>query len=169
VVVCCEGKYPLGGDNIITYHAIGSCDPAAIPDCVLDADCDDGNPCTIDVCNGSNECEITSAVDDTVCGVDSDPTDCQGPNVCRSGVCTAGVNTAPVGTFCGIGADTAADDCVVGLQCDSAGACVETYEAAGSDCAIDETVYPPSCGDGFCGTVSNFVWGMHLIALVFRR
>ncbi|MBN2717370.1 MAG: hypothetical protein JXX14_16070 [Deltaproteobacteria bacterium] len=156
-VFCCEGSYPLGGNSIVAYYGMGSCDATSVPECHDDGDCNDGNPCTSDKCNCALKCENTTVADNTPCGSDTDTADCVEGGVCTSGVCDAPVVAA--GTPCGSGADTDPENCVVGFECDGIGNnCVEIHEAAGADCAIDSTLHPPNCWDGFCGSVSSSSW-----------
>ena len=157
-VFCCEGNYPWGGDTIVTFYGVGSCNPGESVECISNGECDDGNPCTADSCTISNTCEHTAAANNTPCGVDSDPTDCIGGNVCISGFCRTGGLPLAAGSSCGSGADTDTDDCVAGFECDTAANCVEMYDAAGSTCTIDETTYPASCWAGYCGGVSSSTW-----------
>jgi MYXO-CTERM domain-containing protein len=48
--------------------------------------CDDGNPCTVDTCQGG-VCQGASVVDSTPC---QDPNLCTQPGTCQNGVCQAG-------------------------------------------------------------------------------
>lgn len=159
---CCENKdyanYSAAERTVlVSFGAIG-CSAEANIECTEDADCDDGNPCSVNTCNATGQCVETRAPDSTECAVDGDLTDCMGPDICISGVCTADVNPLAIGTFCGAGADADTDDCVVGFTCDASADCVETYETAGADCTIDENTYAPNCWDGFCGAVDNTDW-----------
>ncbi|MBN2525883.1 MAG: hypothetical protein JXR76_05765 [Deltaproteobacteria bacterium] len=154
-VYCCEGNYPWGGNAIVTFYSVDTCIPEGSMACVTDAECDDGNPCTRDICTISNSCAYLPMADNTVCGVDTNPSDCVGPDVCVSGVCERGLNYLPEGTWCGAGADTTPDNCIVGFQCDRQANCRETYAHPGTPCALDEDAFPSSCWQGVCGSVSK--------------
>lgn len=56
------------------------------PECIVDADCDDGNVCTINTCNVDGNCEVVNAVDKTVC---DDSLYCTTGDICIAGNCNA--------------------------------------------------------------------------------
>jgi len=77
-------------------------DPVAILGCNDDGDCDDGNSCTVDVCDGlSNLCRISETLDDCCgngmceagegrsCNSDCGPFRIAAPSVCEEGDCRA--------------------------------------------------------------------------------
>ena len=85
----------------------------AQPVCTTDAQCEDGDPCTVDTCGPNRRCLRTELPDGTSCS-DGDP--CNGLEVCRNHRCRPGTN-APVGTPCSTG-----NPCTTGDYC-SGGAC----------------------------------------------
>jgi hypothetical protein len=73
--------------------------------------CDDGNPCTVDSCDPATRCQHTSLPDGTAC---SDGNACNGSETCQGGNCTAGaplVCTAPNG--CSVAGCDAASGCTL--------------------------------------------------------
>ncbi len=110
--------------------------------CIVDADCDDGNECTIDACT-----------DDLFCNhaVRADATGCNG----GAGLCCDGACTAPP---CGADADcNDGQDCTTDA-CRSLGTCVARCEsllrADGTDCSTGAccsgACCPDVCCDGVC-------------------
>ncbi|MBT8453625.1 MAG: hypothetical protein KJO40_16795, partial [Deltaproteobacteria bacterium] len=112
----------------------GTC--VAAPECAIDADCDDGNPCSVGACP-DGMCVFTEASDGTACDVSAGV-----PGTCAAGDC--------VGLCDGV-------DCTSGSQCVMDGACddqtgscvVGGNEPAGTDCAED--------GGNFCDGAGNCV------------
>ncbi len=94
------------------------------PACAEDTDCDDGNPCTVDICTPDGEALCES--------VPSSELACDGGDPCSTYACVAGACVAsPV-------------QCPEGESCDQ-GACVDDTTACTSDCA------GKACGDDGCG------------------
>jgi hypothetical protein len=102
--------------------------------CLLAGDCDDGNPCTIDVCD-AGACESTPISGCTPCTV---PGDCDDGNPCTTDACTSGTCSNPAGNDGGScdddqsctsndecigGSCVGTEDCPFGLACDLAGEC----------------------------------------------
>lgn len=56
--------------------------------CMDDSECEDGNICTMDVCDPLTGCTNDNVLDGTPC---SDNSICNGYETCQSGVCTAGM------------------------------------------------------------------------------
>lgn len=54
-------------------------------ECCSAAKCDDGNPCTVDSCNGDGTCSHTPAANGTTC---SGTNKCEQTYTCQAGVCT---------------------------------------------------------------------------------
>ncbi len=109
----------------------GVCTPGA------KANCDDGNPCTADLCNVATGCKNspitgTCNADDNACTID----------LCVSGVCTAG--TAKV---CNDGNPCTADSCGV-----STGLCVFAPVPDGNGCNADGSLCTDQdfCKSGIC-------------------
>lgn len=80
------GSYGIGGSTIISDTWIW----AAGIECEADADCDDGNECTTEVCV-DNACEVTNADGETCTDDGNLCTD----DVCAEGACTHPNNEAP--------------------------------------------------------------------------
>jgi len=117
-------------------------------ECLANADCNDGDPCTDDLCDGPNGCSTT-------------PNDCEDDNVCTDCSCdpVAGCICQPVAqptacddqNICTIGDHCSEDQCVgVPMPCDdnldctadscnSAGECV--HELMAGACLIDGVCY----------------------------
>ncbi len=118
-----------------------------------DVDCDDGNACTADSCDGSSGEAVCvndpDPLNGTACG---DPTDtvCDNPDTCLDGVCEP--NYEPSGTECrGV-----AGVCDVAEFCDGAGSCPsDSFEpgttlcrsGSGDSCDPDEfcSGFGPDC------------------------
>jgi slime mold repeat-containing protein/copper-binding protein NosD len=74
----------VGGSRSLDANSV---DPLTF-DCATVADCDDGNPCTVESCNATTgTCSYTSLPDTTPC---PDSTVCNGAETCVAGTCTAG-------------------------------------------------------------------------------
>ena len=71
-----------------------------VPPCAVDADCDDGDGCTVDACT------------DTICT--RTPLDCDDGDACTDDVCTDGACTNPPRS-CDDGNDCTADSCANGI------------------------------------------------------
>ncbi len=137
-----------------------ACDPCPLdPDnpCAADSDCDDGNPCTLDLCDGTaavcggagDGCQHAPAPTGTSCG--DVGTECITADACDgSGVCIDG-GSRPVGTPCGNGAATACD---APDTCDGTGACAPNHLPAGTVCGDPSDTScsnPDACnGNGLC-------------------
>jgi len=97
-----------GGVRDLTPRAV---DPVTLDECSFDTDCDDGNPCTVEVCNvtAGGVCEITLLPDGSPC---ADSNVCNGEEVCTGGLCTAGLPLV-----CVDGNECTADACDFMLGC----------------------------------------------------
>jgi cysteine-rich repeat protein len=139
---CAEGPAPSCGDGNIDTACGEECDDGGneandgcsavciteVPECQTDQTCDDGNPCTDDVCdttNGLNKCIYTNNTN--VC---DDGDECTVSDGCVEGICTGSAKNCDDGI-----------DCTVNT-CDSAVGCVATEDD--SLCAADE------CKVAFC-------------------
>ncbi len=82
-------------DSDCAGNANGSvCDPSThvYVECRSEADCDDGNPCTVDQCDVAGACgHDAQALEATPCDADGDA--CTSVDLCTSGTCTPGVAT----------------------------------------------------------------------------
>jgi uncharacterized repeat protein (TIGR01451 family) len=122
--------------------------------CTTNADCDDGNPCTTDICTPADgKCHATPASDGTPCddaslctvgntcvaGACGTPVACSDGNPCTTDVCnpaTGACSSTPL----------ACDDgnpCTIDT-CNAAGACVFTAAPGGSSCSDGD---PCTTGD----------------------
>jgi RHS repeat-associated protein len=89
--------------------------------CCTPASCDDGNPCTIDACNGDGTCTHSPEPNGTAC---------TGSNQCDVYACQSGVCTGSNAVVC-----TASDQCHAVGTCDSStGACSNPPAANGTAC-----------------------------------
>jgi hypothetical protein len=86
-----------------------------LPPCTLDADCDDGEECTVDACNGSR-CEYTAVANGTSCTGVQD-------GCSFSGSCSLGECLVNYGVICDDSDPCTVDACAVGGTCLHLGAC----------------------------------------------
>jgi hypothetical protein len=96
----------VGGVRDLTSDAA---DPFTL-DCATVADCNDGNPCTVDACDATTGvCSYTNVPDSTSC---ADGNVCNGAEVCVVGVCQIGTPLV-----CVDGNECTADSCDSALGC----------------------------------------------------
>lgn len=129
------------------------------------AQCDDGNPCTSDVCNQeTGDCEFPAEPDDTEC--------LEGAGLCADGTCVDQMRCE--GVTCDDGNDCTIDECdptdgecfAVAVQddqtCDfegsaglcKSGECEDAMLCIGADCGDGDLCTNDEC-DPFTGTCSN--------------
>ncbi len=116
--------------------------------CTTNADCDDGNPCTLDACDpASGQCHSTPAPDGQQCD-DANP--CTVGNICQSGVCGT-----PVACNDGNPCTTDACDPATGactfttLSCDDGNPCTtDTCSPATGGCVFTPVAAGTACNDG---------------------
>ncbi|MFQ5592102.1 MAG: hypothetical protein ACE5HE_13135, partial [Phycisphaerae bacterium] len=111
------------------------------PACSIDSDCDDGDPCTTDVCSGGS-CSNTpiNCDDGDACTTDScsggvcfnDPVSCDDGDACTTDTCDPGSGCSNTPINCDDGDPCTSDSC-------SGGVCVNDP-------------LPTCCGDTFCDT-----------------
>ncbi len=90
--------------------------------CAVNSDCDDGNECTVDVCNDILVCEYSPVTDGTSC---DDGSFCTTGETCTGGSCGGG----------GVTDCSALDDtCNVGTCSESTDSCVKTPANEGGSC-----------------------------------
>jgi hypothetical protein len=116
--------------------------------CRVDADCDDGNLCTVDHC-AAGVCSASFEPSGTVCSgvIDSQ---CAEASTCNgTGTCVP--HPAPIDTVCGEASTT---DCSQPDSCDGAGFCRPNDALLGASCgdtATTECSFPDVCdGRGGC-------------------
>ncbi|MHC5110461.1 MAG: dockerin type I domain-containing protein [Planctomycetota bacterium] len=115
-----------------------------VAECLVDNDCDDGNPCTESVCD-SGICYSTDLPDETPCPDDgAQCTDdiCDGFGACIHPF-------SPAGSACG---DPSSSDCDSPDTCNGAGACLNNNQPNGTACTPDgnECTDDVCNGDGAC-------------------
>jgi len=87
------GMAMLTSSAFLSQQAFGG---AFIGPCFSNADCDDANQCTDDICDlNTNICSNPNDPGGTPC---SDSDACTDPDTCQSGVCTGGPNLCVSGT-----------------------------------------------------------------------
>ncbi|MCB9787613.1 MAG: lamin tail domain-containing protein [Deltaproteobacteria bacterium] len=104
-------------------------------DCLDDADCDDGDPCTTSACDpGLLSCAAQPSADPLCCG---DSSDCVPEDPCTMAVCRTDLGTGE--RRCHFGPPLA-------------GCCTEDARCAdGNPCTVDRCLFPdPSAAQGFC-------------------
>ncbi|NUN15554.1 MAG: FG-GAP repeat protein [Myxococcales bacterium] len=99
--------YALGAPLSLGIDANGNgCADTCEPSCAVDPSvCDDGNPCTSDVCDASAVCVHANVLDGTLCNADGDG--CTHNDHCAAGVCVVGALPA-----CNDGLTCTADTCL---------------------------------------------------------
>jgi hypothetical protein len=106
--------------------------------CTTTTDCNDSNPCTIDVCSASGSCELTTIAGCRPCKTAAD---CDDGNACTTDVCAAGVCQARPIAGCGV------EVCNDGIDNDGDG----KIDCQDEDCAKDPACAPAApveiCGD----------------------
>ena len=111
---------------------------------------DDGNPCTADICNGTGECTHPDEPRGTPCGDGSD-TACTDPDTCNgAGVCEA--NDEPFGTPC----PDDGNECTADI-CNDSGQCAHPFSPAGTPCGdpSDTACTDPDTCNGAGGCERN--------------
>lgn len=116
--------------------------------CSVDADCNDGNACTVDHCD-AGVCSASFEPSGTVCSgvIDSQ---CAEASTCNgTGTCVP--HPAPIDTACG---DLTSSDCSQPNSCDGAGFCRSNDVALGVSCGDTtptDCSFPDVCdGHGVC-------------------
>jgi hypothetical protein len=102
--------------------------------CTTATQCDDGNPCTADVCGASRSCELTTIDGCRPCTSD---TDCDDADACTTDVCSAGACAGQPVDGCGV------EQCANGTDDDGDG----TADCSDTDCADDAACAVEVCGD----------------------
>ncbi len=112
-----------------------TCDGGGICQGGQKADCDDGNPCTVDICQAGKGCVHTVSTSATVCD-DGNP--CTTGETCTAGTCSGGKATCNDGDPC------TADLCDIGIQ----GLCLHDPVPEGGSCLAGD----PCRSGGVCTT-----------------
>src|SRR5580704_8461850 len=94
-------------------------------ECCSASTCDDGNPCTVDSCNGDGTCSHTAAANGTTC---TGANLCEQTYTCQAGACTG---SNPV-------------TCTASDQCHTVGACTPST----GQCSNPEATNGTACNDG---------------------
>jgi hypothetical protein len=154
---CNDGLFCTGADTCAggacTTHAGTPCGGAspqcnettdACVECLSEADCNDGNDCTTDMCDAGGSCVHTS--NSATC---NDGLFCNGADTCGGGTCSV-----HAGTPCGAQAcDEATDacvDCLNNAQCGDGSVCTNDV-CAGGACTHPPVGNGTVCNDGlFC-------------------
>jgi len=120
--------------SIVSIFAIGLTDNLAFggifqpptPDCTSNAECDDRNLCTSNICLSGTCLTLNNAIpcnDGNVCTI---------LDVCSGGVCTGAI-PAPPGAPCG-GSDA---ECDALDTCNGSGQCIDNVDTPGTVCRAD--------------------------------
>lgn len=115
----------------VVNPTFGACNEAtdACFECTSNADCSDGIPCTVDVCNDPSTGLCTNTADNTLC---PDPAFCDGIDTCTpadpdadaNGCLAPGTPCGGVTPICDEGTDTC-DGCVSNAECDDGVDCTD--------------------------------------------
>ncbi len=114
-----------GADALCCAGACG------LPACVVDADCDDGNPCAIETCSGGGTCAATCRTESLADGAP-----------CEAGICCAGGCRTPA---CSADADCGGTDTCRIDRCVAPGTCAATCTASTPACGPDDGCCGPAC------------------------
>ena len=118
----------------------GACTPMPVPGCCLsDAECDDGNSCTTDTCNGVDGCSNLPCAagdacnnlvdcDPSTCAPVTEPVDCDDGDLCTADSCVDDLGCVSEPFSCDDGDPTTED------SCDSQIGCINTPGI--SDCVV---------------------------------
>lgn len=106
-----------------------TCDAGGVCQSGMTLDCDDANPCTMDVCDPVTGCQSSNAADGTAC---PDGDACNGDETCVMGACEGGV--APT--------------------CDDQSSCTEDTCDAVTGCQSNPVADGTTCNDGCPGVCS---------------
>jgi len=131
------------------------------PECTIDADCNDANPCTVDSCVAESCRNEAPAAEGLPC---SDGSFCNGLDTCSDGACTVHSGDPCSGNIeCTAVCDEVGDSCATPAgtpcaddgnvctttACDGFGACVATPTAGPCDDGLACTA-ADACSDGTC-------------------
>jgi hypothetical protein len=109
---------------------------------------DEGNPCTVDHCDGLGACVHDPGNAGAICRPAA--SDCDVEETCDGASAACPVDGfEPSGTPCGSGADT---DCTDPDTCDGSGACQSNHEPDGTPCTDDQLFCTgtETCQNGLC-------------------
>ena len=142
----CDDGVHCNGAEFCNGPPVMQCQPGIPPDC------DDGDPCTTDVCDDGQEGCVNTPISGCCLTVD----DCDDDNACTDYLCNANLcenQLAPGGTPCG---DAGATDCSNPDTCNGTGSCVPNNTNEGGPCDDgDNCTDNDSCVAGVCTGISN--------------
>jgi hypothetical protein len=137
----------------------GGQDAGAVPQCAVDADCDDGNACTVEQCESGACVDAGFASSGTSCGNPIDDT-CTRPDTCDgAGSCQSNNNPGTAGMPCG---STTDNDCTHPDTCDAQGVCLPNHEPLGTACgsqAVSDCSGPDQCDENGECAANDFAVG----------
>jgi len=123
------------------------------PECVIDADCNDGNPCTTDMCNQSTGACVHANNYDPC----DDGDQCTGNDVCGGGTCAGTLVVCPGVTTCDP-ADGLCKGCTSPADCDDGNVCTDdTCNASTTVCVFTDNTN--ACDDGDLCTENDVCGG----------
>jgi hypothetical protein len=138
------------GEDSAGHEHILSCSGG----CIANAQCDDGNPCTSDVCDATSHC-----VHQNIAGSCSDGNACTTNDSCTGGVCVGGATLdCNDGVACTIDSCSPATGCVHAANntlCDDAQSCTTDTCNPLSGCAHATLPNGTACGDSNACTAND--------------
>jgi len=157
---CNDGQFCTATDVCSAGSCVGTGDPCpgqlcdetnnVCVDCLVHADCDDGNICTTDVCVGG-ACQHNPNT--LAC---NDGLFCTLSDQCSGGTCVGSGDSCP-GQLCNESTNTCVD-CLTNADCDDGDVCTTDTCSAGS-CGYTNNMLP--CNDGlFCTANDNCAGGV---------
>ncbi len=144
----CDGFCPNPGEVCTPNPLAAPC--FCKPPCQSDADCDDGDPCTTDICLADGTCQNTPE-----CTADED---CDDGDVCTTDTCRADgcCDFARIPGCCASDADCPPDPKCHDSFCDLGTNTCELSGPIPGCCASDADCPPdPKCHDSFCDLTTN--------------
>jgi cysteine-rich repeat protein len=131
----------------------GNCTPKGTP-----LNCDDGSPCTTDVCHPAVACIHFEDAGQCPCSVGGNPlppgTPCADGNSCTEGDTCDGAGTCTAGPFCDDADACTTDGCYLGVCVHSDDACTTdcSGQPDGAPCSDGSACTTQTCQDGACAS-----------------